>query len=421
MEKWLNNNTVVRIIAVLVAILLWAVVHLDEQGSITPASPDIHTRTINEVQVMPVGLNTELFSINNIEPAHVTIMLRGKEETVFQVRPNASTGQNQIQLDLSSITQAGEHTINVESVGFPEEVDVTIYPTTAVVTVEEIQSKEVPVQIEVQGEPEEGYIADVPIINPIRAVVDVPSSILQQIVAVKAYVDISGATEAVEETGRLVAINDAGEEIDAIVSPSVVDIIVPITSPFTTVPLQVTLINEPAEGYSVSAMKLSENEVTIYGPESILSQINIYDEITVDLTNIRASQRISVPIPLMAGIHEVKPAAIDVELTIVPSIELLLEQIPITISGANHSYVTTITEPELGAIDVMIAGAASVLAGVQPEDVQAIVDVSNLPQGIHNLVVKLNLPRHIKFVGEEELYVTVEIAPREDSNNEEES
>lgn len=421
MEKWLHNNTVMRIVAVLVAILLWAVVHLDEQGSITPTSPDFQSRTINEVQVMAVGLNTELFSIRNIDPENVTLILKGKEEAVIQVRPNASTGQNQIQLDLSRITQAGEHTIDVESVGFPEGVDVTIYPPTVTVTVEEIQSKEVPVQIEIQGEPKEGYIADVPIINPIRAVVDVPSSILQQIVAVKAYVDISDATEAVEVTGRLIAINEEGEEIDAVVSPSVVDIIVPITSPFTTVPLQINLINEPAEGFSVSAMKLSDSEVTIYGPESVLSLINLYDEITIDLTDIDRSQRVSIPLPLMAGIHEVKPAVIDVELTIVPSIELLLEQIPITVSGANQSYMTMIVEPESEAVDVLIAGAASVLAGIEHEDVQAIVDVSNLPQGVHNLAVKLNLPRHIKYVGEGPLYVTIEIAPREDLNNEEES
>lgn len=421
MEKWLHNNTVMRIVAVLVAILLWAVVHLDEQGSITPASPDIHTRTINEVQVMAVGLNNELFSIQKIEPENVTLILKGKEEAVIQVRPNSSTGQNQIQLDLTRITQAGEHTIDVESVGFPEGVDVTIYPPTVTVTVEEIQSKEVPVHIEVQGEPREGYIADVPIINPVRAVVDVPSSILQQIAAVKGYVDISDATEAIEVSSRLIAINEAGEEIDALVSPPVVDINIPITSPFTTVPLQIQLINEPAEGYSVSSMKLSQNEVTIYGPESVLSQIDLYDEVTIDLTNISRSQRVSVQLPLMEGLHEVKPDIIDVEITIVPSVELLLERIPITVSGANQNYVTTISDPEEGVIDVFIAGAASVLAGIEPEDVQAIVDVSNLPQGVHNVAVKLNLPRHIKYVGEGQLFVTVEIAPQEDMNNEEES
>lgn len=414
MEKWLHNNTVMRIVAVLLAILLWVVVHLDEQGTITPSASQIHTRTISEVQVTTVGLNKELLSIQAIDPEYVTLVLKGNESTVNAVRPNAGEGLNQIQLDLSGIHEPGQHAVALQSIGFPEEIEVTIYPPTVNVTVEEIASKEVPIHIELKGEPAEGYIADIPIINPIRAVVDVPDSILQQITAAKAIVDISDATSAVEVTSRLFAIDESGNEIDAVISPAVVHVIVPITSPFKTVPIQVKLINEPAEGYSVASMKLSETEITLYGPEAVLDMIDIYQLVEIDLTELKNTQRLNIVLPLIEGIHEIKPAAITVELVVVPSITKVLEQVPITISGANQNYMTTIIDPETGALDVVVEGAASVLETVTLDNVQAIVDVSNQPQGVHELPVKLNLPNNVAYGDDEPLIVTVAIEPLEE-------
>lgn len=414
MEKWLHNNKVMGITAVLVAILLWVVIHLDEQGSLTTPVSNFHSRTINEVQITTIGLNEELFHVQSIDPAYVNIVLRGQETIVNHVRPNAGVDHNQIQLDLSKITEPGQHTLELTSVGFPENVEVMIYPSSVTVTIEEIQSKEVPVVIEVIGNPAEGYIADHPIVNPIRAIVNVPSSMVQQIVEVRAVIDITDAKEALEMTSKLVAIDQKGEEVEALITPAVADVIVPITSPFKSVPLQIKLLNQPADGYSVAAVKQSVSDVTIYGPESLLESIDIYEGPDINLAGLNASRKFTLELPLYDDMHQIKPEVLEVEIDIVRSSFKTLEGIPITISGANHNYVTRVLQPESLMVDVTIEGAQTILRQVDSDNVQAIVDVSNLPQGTHELTVKFNLPSYVKYGEAEEMTVVVQILPHDD-------
>lgn len=411
MDNWLRNVTVVRIAALILGILLWAVVHLDQQNTSVPSAPAQQTRTISDVQITTVGLNTEQYQILSMEPSQVHIVLRGRASAVNQV--NTVDGENQIQLDLSEITE-GEHLLPLKSVGFPAGVAVDIYPPNVNVKVEAIQSKEVPVIIELRGEPAEGFKAGVPIHNPNRVNVRVSSSRLDQVVSARAIVDITGAQAAVEVDETLVAIDQNGNEVQSLITPAVVNVEVPITSPFRTIPLQINLINEPPDGYSVSSFTQSINEVTVYGSEEALSELDIYDGLEIDLSRLTNSRSYTLPIPLMGDITQVLPARVDVQIGIVPSTVETIEQLPIQLSGENEEYDTQIISTESSTIDLIVEGAPSVLADIQPGDIQAIVDVSNLPPGIYNQTVKLNLPTFVKYGGDEEITVRVEIKLKTD-------
>ncbi len=410
MEKWLRNKTFVQIAAVLLAILLWVVVHLDGQVASVPSSLDAQTRSISDVQITIIGLNDEQFHVAFVDPSFVNIVLKGRESAVNQVRPNS--GQSKIQLDLSSITEAGQHTINLTAIEFPRNVAVDIYPPSVTVLVEEIQNKEVPIMIEVIGEPSEGYRAGVPIANPSRAIVSAPESELEQITAVRTTVDISNAQEAVFAAGKLlVAINQDGVEVDAVISPALVDVDIPITSPFKTVPIQVSLVNQPPPGYSVVSFRQNVNEVTIYGPQEVLDTIEFYDGLQIDLSLYSSNQRLEIPIPLKDRLQQVTANVVVVNLEIVPSERRTIEDIPITLSGANEDFKTTFIDPESGLLDIIIEGAPSVLNTVNRDNLQAIIDVSNLPPGVYELTVRLNLPSNVKYGGTiEALQVRIEIS-----------
>lgn len=404
MEKWLRNTTVVRIAAVMLAILLWVVVHLDEQVSPVPTSPQMQTRSISDVQITTMGLNDESYNIKSIEPSYVNIVLKGRESPVNQANP-----KDRIQLDLSEISEPGEHILPLSAVDFPAGVQVDIYPPHVTVYIEEIQNKEVPIEIKMIGQPAEGYKAGTPILKPIRAIVTVPSSRVDEIVAVQAEVDISNAQETVQESATLIAINAEGQEVEASISPAVVNVDIPITSPLKTIPLQINLINDPAKGFSVASFKQSINEVIVYGPESILEGIDIYNNIEIDLSGLTSTRNQKLPLPLKDGWIEIYPEFVEVEVVIVPSARETFEQIPIIISGKNELYNTRVMEPESGAINVVIVGAPSVLNTLRSTDIQAIVDVSNLPPGTYEQTVKFNLPSYVKYGGSEEFIVTVVI------------
>lgn len=410
MEKWIRNKNVARISAVLLALLLWVVVHLDEQVATTPLTVSDQIRSISDVHITTSGLNDENFFLQSVDPEFVNVELKGREAAVNQVR--FSDGSSKIQLDLSSITAAGEYRLPLQMIGFPAGVQISLFPAEVTVQIEEIHNKEVPVHVELTGEPAEGFIAGTPIVSPIRAIVSVPSSSAEQIVAVKAVIDITGANETIVEAGKLVAVDENGEEVKAVINPAVAEVELPITSPFKTIPLQVRMINQPAEGFSVASFRQNINEVTVYGPDPVLDELDFYPGITVDLSGLTTSQQYQLEIPLMEGLHLIHPESISINIEIVPSETRTLQQIPIIISGANQEYVTRITNPESAAVDIVVSGAPNVLNNVSHDNVQAIVDVSNLPQGTHELTLRLNLPSNVKFGGAESgLSVTVEIIP----------
>ncbi len=407
MDRWLRNVNVVRILALALAILLWAVVHLDESPPTQQsASPTIKTVTINDVSIDKINLDESQFSIKSITPAEVSVRLRGRNTD------KVSTINSKIQLDLSTVTK-GVQTMKLQPVGFPSDLSVEILPANEVTVVaEEKVKKEMPVTIDLIGHPSNGYKAGTPIIKPNRVHVTVPSSRLEEVASVRADFDISGAEAAVERQVRLVAYNAGGHEIAGAITPSVVDVVVPITSPFKTMPLQIKMTGHLPDGYSIASYTQSINQVTVYGPQDILDELDFYDGLQIELDGLKADKIYSIDIPLKDKLNRIEPKTVNINLKIVPSAARTFENMNIGISGKNDEYDTKVIDPESGKINLTLKGAAQVLEKIRPEEIQVFVDASNLPQGKHDLPLVLNLPPYVEQVGDEDLIATVEIKPK---------
>ena len=88
---------------------------------------------------------------------------------------------------------------------------------------------------------------------------------------------------------------------------------------------------------------------------------------------------------------------------------------PLTLNGRNVDAQTVLLEPESGRIDVLLEGAPSRLEAVRIQDIQAIVDVSNLPPGDYSIPIRLHLPAFIDYGGEEPLTAQVSIRQQSDA------
>ncbi|MFD2673400.1 CdaR family protein [Marinicrinis sediminis] len=413
MDKWLNNRNVLRLIALMIAILLWVIVHMDREVT-TPQSQTslISTKTIQDVKVQKVGLDTELFYIQEINTEHVTVTLRGNKSRLNTV--STKDGNAKIQADLSNLT-AGKHVLMLEPIGFPEELDVEIYPDTITVQIEEIEKREFPVKIELLGKPAEGFRTGVPILNPSRVVVSGSNAELSRLKVVRAEVEVEGAKETVQGEYKLTALNENDEAMDIEITPAVVDVELPITSPFKTVPMRIKLIGEPPAGYSVSAFEQSVKQVTVYGDEDVLNEMEFYDGIEIDLTKLTNDKLYSLNIPLRDNVDRIVPETVEVEISVVPSQKKTFEDIPIVFSGENGEYTTRLLEPSDGKVSISVEAAPSKLKGMKAGDIQAILDVSNLPPGTYEETLKLNLPSYVKA---KPVQVQLEIVPKNVSEEE---
>jgi YbbR domain-containing protein len=406
MDKWLRNTNVVRIVALVIGILLWVVVHLEENSVTNTTSPlSDREETINNVAISK-KIDESLYYISSMEPSNVQVIIRGKDSVVKKI---TTSNNYSVELDMTKVGK-GDHTLTLTPVGFPSNVVVEIVPRTAHVVIEEQQKKEIPVTINVKGTPAAGLKAGQPIIKPNKVYVTAPTSRLNEIDSVRGEVSVEKAQTAVTKQVKLQAYDKNGKELALDMNPQVVDVEVPITSPFQTIPLQIKVNGEPMKGFAIASVVQSPDKVTVYGTQDIVDKMEFYQGPQLNLQDENTTKDYSLDIPLINKITQVDPAKVSVHVEIVPSVTKAIENIPITIIGQNDGFDTKVIIPETAKMNITVEGAPTVLEQLKVKDVQAIVDVSNLPPGKHEIPVSLNLPAFVKKGSIPDLKATVEIS-----------
>jgi YbbR domain-containing protein len=390
MDKWLRNNNVVKAIALMIGILLWVVVHLDINKTNVTTTPLPSEQTINDVKIKVVNLDETHFSIQSINPDIVNITLKGNQTALSKL----DTSTFQVQVDLRNAS-VGTHAYPLKVVNVPNSFTTSFVPASVMVTLEELQKKEVPVTIQVVGTPSAGYIVGQPIVNPNRVHVTLKTSEMDTVDSVRAEVSVDKASAVINKQVKLTAYSKDGKPVDAAITPPLVDVEIPITVPFKEMPLQVKVIGLPAKGYSIASMTQSVKRVTVFSSQATLDQMEFYEGPQVDVTDLKENKTFTLDIPLKNKDIRVDPVKVDISFELVPASSLTMNNIPLRISGENDSFLTKLILPDKPEIQAVLEGAPDLLAKLTLQDVQAIVDVSNLPPGKHEVMISLSLPEFI--------------------------
>ncbi|WP_284642564.1 CdaR family protein [Paenibacillus silviterrae] len=409
MDRWLRNTNVVKVIALIIGILLWAVLRMDGSTLSGSNNTGIKDETISNVTVTPIYDANEFF-VQSIEPAQVSVTLSGRDSVLKKL---LNTAEYSVEVNLTKVGK-GEHILAVTPVNFPSNVTVKINPGTVKVVVDKKENKSMPVTVNVTGIPGVGLKAGQPVAKPNRVTVTVPSDSADTVESVRADISVEKATTPVSNKVRLVAYDKDGKPMEkAVISPAVVDVEVPITSPFTLVPLQLKLVGEPPPGFAVGSLRQSVDKVTVYGPQSVLDRLEFYEGPQVNLAELKEDKEFTLDIPLRNKATQLDPGKVTVTVDIVPSVTKTLAGIPVSIIGQNDGFNTTVISPQQGQLNLTVEGAPDILGMLKPQDIQAILDVSNLPPGRHEVSVTWNLPTFVKKGTQQDLKATVEISEKQ--------
>lgn len=409
MDRWFSNINVIRVVAIVLGVLLWVIVRLDVQNSSTGTQPSLTSEKITNVSISVVGLDENRYSLVSIDPQTVNVELNGTASAIRRI----STRDYKVELDLSAV-EPGEQLVRLRPSGFPNGVEVNIDPPNVYVTVEEKQRREMPATIDVTGTPAEGYTAGDPIVEPNRVNVTVSGTLGEQLDKVVGEVSVDGATSTVKDQVKLAALDKNGKPLDVVISPPVVDVEVPVSSPFKTVPLQINLNGEPPAGYAVGAFEQNVSEVTVYGKQAYLNSLEFYDGLSIDLSRLTETTDYEFTIPVLEGIELVSPAAVTARVTIVPSTTTTIDSITLSVNGKSDEYGYKLVSPTDSTFNVTVEAAPDIAATLTKDDVKAIVNVSNMPAGVHQLPVEYNLPSFVKAASGNVQHVTLEITPKAD-------
>jgi YbbR domain-containing protein len=422
MDKWFNNNNFAKILALAVSLLLWFMIHLDE----VPTTPTITTGTTNKVvertvPVQPYGLDSNSYVLTSLSTDEVRLEIKGQRSMLTSIFTN---DDYKVLVDLSQVKD-GSNTLPLVP-DLPSGVEVvSMEPSMVTVNVEKLGTKSFNVNIVPEGEPSAGYNAGTPVVEPSGPVkVTLPEGQLDAVAKVQGSVSVKDAKDDVtQKKVKLQAYDAEGKVIEnAIVTPETVEVRIPVSQPYTTVPLRIKYSGQLPEGMVLSTVEPSVKEVSVYGTEDALAGIQSYDQVTLDLTqfNEAGTSTVNVDLTPPPGFEKIEPSSIQLKVTVSPYDELqettkVFPNVPITLTDAGNGLEGTLVTPKSGGLNITLRGSSTMLEGLSSDDIKLTADLAGLAVGTHEIKLKADLPRFAKLdESSVDLSATVKISEKAD-------
>lgn len=389
MDKLLGNNNVVKIVALFLAIALWFVVNGGETSNTPQYNRAIETYRISEVS-LSAKVNKDRLAIVKI-PETVTVELKGTPTALGQ---NIDPAEYEVYVDLTNFNK-GSWVVPVQYSGFPSDLSVRIIPEKVEVILEAKQSVEKEVKPRFIGEVVSGYSVGEAIVTPKKVHVTMPESRVKDIGEIQASINVEGSKEGIEQTVPLRVLDKRGNPMEAEINPAVVEVKIPVTSPFKQLPIKLSYVNEAPEGISIESIRVITDEITVYGPLEVIDKLTFYQGPQVDLSTIKEDRYLQLKVPLQPNIVKTEPDFVELEIIVSKAEARTFEQIPISVNGLGEGLQAVFVRPENGMMPLTVTGSSKKMNELTHEDIQLYIDVSNLPPGEHEVPILMNLPTFV--------------------------
>lgn len=397
MDKLLKKNWFVILISFILALMLYTIVAVPknmQQNANTDTRQDGQEKMENvEVNVY---YDETKYVVSGI-PKTVDVTLSGSATQLFMARMEKSL---EVYVDLNGLG-VGTHTVRLNHRGLSDGINVSIHPAEITVTIEQRVSKDFPITIEYANENElpDGYSVSQAIVTPSTVTIFGSETQLNQIAAVKGYVELDGEKETFTKSVPIKVYDTNNNELTGFsLNPNVVDVEIPIVSPHKFVPIKINQANNLPDGFSIESISSRPETVVIFGEDNTIEKIE-FVEVAVDLKKVsdKNSTTLTVDVPLPKGVKRVEPKQVEVTIVLSKKETKTIKNVPLQVSGLREGLSLSFIDPKDGKMDVVISGAKTILDRVTLNDINAFVDASGLGRGEHNVAVKFNGPQNVSW------------------------
>ncbi|MCM3719451.1 CdaR family protein [Fictibacillus phosphorivorans] len=406
MDKLLNSSWFVKIIAFLLALMMYTIVTMETQEEETNRSifSKMYTEseTIQDVEITPY-FNEKDYVLTDL-PSSVDITLTGSSRLITKaIKVDKDV---EAYIDLTN-EDPGNKRVKVNVRGLPEGVKAKVKPEYVDVMLHKKVTKKMPVNVDLKNVRKlpEGYTAGDVEFSPRSVNVTGPEGMINQISFITGFVDVGNAEETIETKVPLRAYNQQGDLIDVQVNPETAKVTVPISKPKKTVPISVRTKGELEEGLSLASITTDPNEITLTGTTTSLEKYDTFNEISIDLSKIKKDTTLTVDVPVPEGIDSVSVKEVNVSVDVDVEAKEVNDQdqevtrtfkdVPLTLLGTTDEKKATIIDPVDGTVDVTVKGKKSVLDGLQKSDLKGVLDISQLEEGTHEVKIDWKNPADI--------------------------
>ncbi len=411
------DNWVQKVVSLILAVLLWIVVNNINDPISTKRISNVtvklqHTSLITEQgEVYTVLDNSDTVPVVTVRARRSVLEDLTRDDIAATADIENLTNLDTVEIKYSATRYSSE----IESIdGSIDNVRLSIEPKL---------TDSFPLLTETSGEVADGYELDTvtPEQNQLR--VSGPKSVVSSIAVAKAVVDVSGATGNINTYADIKLLDAEGNTVDtSSLSMNITSVKVSVAiMPLKTVPIEVKVSGEPAEGYLRNGVVTADPEtVRLAGKTSVLSEITSIT-IPAEMVNIEGStssyqttvnikeylpdgvsladSQLSGDINITVGIEQAQTSEFAVSLS-----DVVLENVPegytAELMVVNDGVHTVSRESAPDTFAVSITGLTSVVDAIKISDLSPTINVGKListatdrsVSGIYSAQVELTTP-----------------------------
>jgi YbbR domain-containing protein len=375
------------VVSLFVALAVWVAVTNEENPTTDREFPV--TIPIDAVGV-PEGL-----AVLSMSPDAVVVTVRATDEAFEDLTAANFTAT----VDMTGIRDSqSTRNIVVDVEDLDEEVSIVeMRPSTFTrVVLETEASKTVPVQVNRLGTLAQGFVITATTTSPEQATVSGPASSVALVQSADADVNLTGVRSNIQLQYDLTP-RDGGGAVQprVTVQPASAEVRMTVQQLATPqlVPVLARLQGEIARGFNIIDITSDPSAVQVTGPLEVLQTVDAIDTEPIDISGANATITRSIGLQIPEGLEaqrqtvnvtiEIAPAPGSRAITVAPTVI----NVP---PGLNPVFLTT-------ALTVRVSGPTPVLNEITPANIQAIVNVENLPEGDHTLPVQVIVPETVRL------------------------
>lgn len=397
MNNLLEKDITVKIISVLVAIVLWTYVLGEQNPSIPQTFRDIPIK-FNNLDSVNYALVEEQSSFK------VNVRVRGRRSTILELSKEA------IRAEVNMKGRAEGENLLAVSVNLPDNIElVSVNPPEIMVNLEPIIEKQIPVTVNIENNPAEGFAVMDPVVKPKEAILKGPKSIVDTIKFAFISVDVSNKTENIQGNFPL-RITDAkkAEPKKITYRPDIIEAIIPIVNK-TDVEIEPRIIGNPAPGYAVAGITVTPKIISVTGDENILSYLQKIDTDLIDISGTDSYQQIESKIILPSGLKLVMGEK-DI-VTVFIEIEAEEQNTLNFTRQVNLINVREGYEASSNPIDISVSlkGLKQNIKDVKESDINIYADLTGLRAGTREVRLNVTVPENVTLVDYYPKNISVEI------------
>ncbi|MCT4661423.1 MAG: CdaR family protein [Tissierellales bacterium] len=391
-----NNNTTIKIIAIVFAIFLWAYV----MGEVNPMVNKTFTNVRVQYDYLEQLKNKNLVLMTP-ESSTIDIQVNGRRNDILKLKNSDFVAK----IDFRGYG-SGEQKIPVEvSSTFSSDLIVDYNPKQILVNIDKKIERQLPVSVNYINEVPSPYSLGKVTLMPNKVLVKGPKLILDEVNKIQVNLDLSEMTSDVEEVLPIQLIGEDGKDVDGLTKdPQLVAIKAEVLKN-KRITIKPKIEGEPLEGYKLMSFSAIPQTALIRGPEKEVDLLKqVYTE-PVDISYAQEDIMTESLLDLPSDVELIEPETIQIKAHIEAIIEKKLEiQSSEILLESDLAGKIVDFEKSPKVYEVIIRGPKEVIENIELEDLNPKIKQDELITGLNKVRLYIDLPSEIKYLDQGKLF-----------------